>query len=298
MSDKYIQVYSLTHITRNFESQLADKRLTVLNIGRKHKQHFIEDKPYQFTVFGLIFIKKGQCKITINLEPTVVRKDDILVVLPNQFFEIQKHCDDFEVQILFIDPDLFIEAGFHLKSGNLIDFLSSVNPKVISLSSKMIKTVDYNLKALRKLQFNKDHQYVQPLIINHFSILMYELGNFYSKITSSANETRKRRTEQIAKSFLYLVATHYKKERSVAFYASQIFITRKHLTKIITEVFQKTPKQIITETLILEAKVQLRNPQMSIAEVICKLNFSDASVFSKFFKTHTGLSPRDFKSKN
>nr|WP_262903894.1 helix-turn-helix domain-containing protein [Myroides odoratimimus] len=75
-----------------------------------------------------------------------------------------------------------------------------------------------------------------------------------------------------------------------------MYISRKHLTKIIVEVFQKTPKQIISETIILEAKVLLRNPKSSITDIINELNFTDLSVFSKFFKTHAGVSPTDFKN--
>nr|WP_255669535.1 helix-turn-helix domain-containing protein [Myroides oncorhynchi] len=75
-----------------------------------------------------------------------------------------------------------------------------------------------------------------------------------------------------------------------------MFISRKHLTKIISEVFQKTPKQIISDTIILEAKILLKNPKSSITDIVSELNFADLSVFSKFFKTYTGISPTDFKN--
>ena len=76
-----------------------------------------------------------------------------------------------------------------------------------------------------------------------------------------------------------------------------MYISRKHLTKIIVEVFNKSPKQIISEAIILEAKVLLKNPNYSVSDVVTDLNFVDSSVFSKFFKNYAGVSPTAFISK-
>lgn len=296
MDTSYIQVYSLSDITNRYKNILTDRRLAILDIGPKHKQYFVVDKPYQFTTFGLILVTEGRCEITINLEPTIIKKDDLLVVLPNQFFEIKRLTDDFTVKTVFIDPDLFLEAGFHVKSHSLISFLSSEYPKVITLNKDVFRVVKSTVKRLTQLNYNNNNIYAKNLIIHHFSILMYELGNFYSKAVLEKNNNKLQRKEELAKKFIYLVSTHFKKERSVQYYAEEMFISRKHLTKIIAEVFQKTPKQIITDTIILEAKILLKNPKTSITDIVNDLNFQDLSVFSKFFKTYTGISPTDFKN--
>lgn len=296
MNTSYIQVYSLSDITNRYKNVLTDRRLAILDIGPKHKQYFVVDKPYQFTTFGLILVTGGRCEITINLEPTIVKKDDLLVVLPNQFFEIKRLTEDFSVKAVFIDPDLFSEAGFQVKSHSLISFLSSEYPKVISLTKDVVRVIRNTLKRLTQLSYNNDNIYGKNLIVHHFSILMYELGNFYSKAVLEKNDIKLQRKEELVKKFIYLVSIHFKKERSVQFYADAMFISRKHLTKIVSEVFHKTPKQIISDTIILEAKVLLKNPKSSITDIVSELNFADLSVFSKFFKTYTGVSPTDYKN--
>nr|WP_255492339.1 helix-turn-helix transcriptional regulator [Myroides sp. NP-2] len=77
-----------------------------------------------------------------------------------------------------------------------------------------------------------------------------------------------------------------------------MFISRKHLTKIIADVFGKAPKDIIVETIVLEAKILLKNPNNTITQVANELNFQDVALFSKFFKNSTGVSPREFKLTN
>ncbi len=299
MKNNYIQSYTIEDILKKHRQQhINDRRLAIAEIGPKYKQYFVVGKPYQFDSFGLILITAGQCEISINLEPTQVKKNDILIVLPQQFFEIINYSEDFAVQVFFIAGDIFLEAGFHLRTYNLVQFFSTQYPEVVNLTPHIVKELNYHLKKLKKLLFDKENVFSNSLIIHHFSILMYELGNFYNKKKTEHLEKKQLRKEEIASQFLLLVSIHFKQERSVQFYADKIFISRKHLTKVITEVFKKTPKEIIIETIILEAKILLKNPKNTIGNVLFELNFQDIALFSKFFKNNTGLSPREFKLNN
>ncbi|WP_366518190.1 helix-turn-helix domain-containing protein, partial [uncultured Mucilaginibacter sp.] len=48
---------------------------------------------------------------------------------------------------------------------------------------------------------------------------------------------------------------------------------------------------------VLEAKVLLRNYEISIAQVAEEINFPDQSSFGKYFKKHTGFSPSEYRIK-
>ncbi|WNW02394.1 AraC family transcriptional regulator [Tenacibaculum sp. HL-MS23] len=95
--------------------------------------------------------------------------------------------------------------------------------------------------------------------------------------------------------FLDLLNENFKSERSVQFYADVLCITSGYLSKVLKEVSGKTANQLIDEAVILEAKLLLNNPILSISEIAENLQFSDQSFFGKFFKKHTGLSPTAFR---
>ncbi|WP_313386291.1 helix-turn-helix domain-containing protein [Chishuiella sp.] len=293
----YIQVYSIDNILRTYREQVVDRRLAIFDVGPSNSYYFVEGKPYKFTSLGLILVTAGTCEITVNLRPNLIRLNDIIIVLPGQLFEIIEHSKDFAVKAIFIDSNLIIEAGFHVKSNSLIDFLSSKYPKIISLDRKIVRDMKYNLNKISMYLVKNDNIFSRDLVLHHFSILMYEMGNFYNKSVAEQSSTKEVRKEELAKRFLYLVSTHFKRERSVSFYADEMYISRKHLTKIIVEVFNKSPKQIISEAIILEAKVLLKNPDYSVSDVVTDLNFVDSSVFSKFFKNYAGISPTAFITK-
>jgi transcriptional regulator GlxA family with amidase domain len=57
----------------------------------------------------------------------------------------------------------------------------------------------------------------------------------------------------------------------------------------------KSPKEIINNVLLIEAKVLLKNNKFSVKDVAVKLSFADQATFSKFFKKLTGKNPSCYK---
>ena len=58
-----------------------------------------------------------------------------------------------------------------------------------------------------------------------------------------------------------------------------------------------TAKEIIDDFLILELKVALQSTGLSLKEIAEKYRFLDQSFFGRFFKKHTGMSPKAFRAK-
>ncbi|MBF0596119.1 helix-turn-helix domain-containing protein [Faecalibacter rhinopitheci] len=296
MKDIILQ-YSIRDLIDQGPKNLSHKKVTMFDLKAKsHSRYLSKETAYKFSSLGIIHIYKGTCDITVNLEKKLIKQDDILVVLPGQIFEIIQYTDDFEVKAVFVDSQMIVEAGYHIKSQNLIEFLSPQYPKIINLDRKTARDVKYNFLKIYMYIFKNDNVFSEELVIHHLSILMYELGNFYHHMVNLSEGHMPNRKEELGKQFILLVGTHFRESREVQFYADKLFVSRKHLTKVITEVLKKTPKTIISEAVVLEAKVLLKNPNFTISEVANLLNFIDLSIFNKFFKKMTGYNPTDYKN--
>ena len=105
------------------------------------------------------------------------------------------------------------------------------------------------------------------------------------------------RKEQIFHDFLTLLEEYYTQERSISFYADRMCLTPKYLSTIVKEVSGKHGMQWIDEYVLLEAKALLRDGSISVKEVSDQLNFPSQSMFGRFFKKMTGLSPKQYKLK-
>ncbi|MFV8342555.1 AraC family transcriptional regulator [Flavobacterium sp. XS2P39] len=244
--------------------------------------------------FHLIFIESGEATININLTDYHVKKNDFLLSSPFDIKRLIKFKDCKISTILFTGD--FLEKTDLLKSTNdvLTYFTSKYSPKW-SLNQNDSAIVKKNMKELDEKQGNiLPHPYGKELLYLAFTSFLYEIAALAQKYAQSINKNISRK-ENLVINFTALIVAHFKKERSLQFYASELNITAKYLTETIKEITGKTAGEIVESFVIQEAKMLLNNPELSIAEIAEELNFSDQSFFGKFFKRCTGFSPKSYR---
>lgn len=69
-----------------------------------------------------------------------------------------------------------------------------------------------------------------------------------------------------------------------------------HSAKLIKNATGRSAPEWIDSFVILEAKSMLKYSPMPIKEIVSRLNFPDQSVFHKFFKAHTGMTPNEYRN--
>ena len=104
------------------------------------------------------------------------------------------------------------------------------------------------------------------------------------------------RSRMIFDQFIKLVSEYHTKYRNVGFYADKLCLTPKYLSKLIKDVSGRSAPDWIDSYVILEAKNLLKYSNVAIKEIVYTLNFPNQSVFYKFFKSRTGMTPSDYRS--
>ena len=99
----------------------------------------------------------------------------------------------------------------------------------------------------------------------------------------------------ISHKFHSLVEEHFRKQKTVSFYAKQLFITSNYLGIICRKNFRMSALELIQERVLLEAKRLLHSSGMSIKEIAFDLGFPNLTYFSYFFKTKTSLTPVEYR---
>lgn len=95
--------------------------------------------------------------------------------------------------------------------------------------------------------------------------------------------------------FKDVLEENFRKEKSVKKYASELSISEKYLHKASTTLLDKTPKQIIDERILLEAKRLLVHSNESIKEVAYELGYEEPTNFIKYFRKHTHFTTSEFR---
>lgn len=118
-----------------------------------------------------------------------------------------------------------------------------------------------------------------------------------ARLTSCACDVVRMDNSQnnIVRQFKTLTDEHYLTTTHVSEYADMLYITPGYLNEIIKSATGRTPKQIIDERRVVEAKRMLFWGEFSVKEIASRLNFEDDSYFNRFFKKHTGQTPAFFQ---
>lgn len=147
----------------------------------------------------------------------------------------------------------------------------------------------YNFIHKESLENGK---YRKEIIQSIFYALVLEILAEYEKIfDSSYNQDIK--ANDLSDRFFRLLATHYKNNRSVQFYADKLNLTPKYLSTAIKRTTGRPILNWIHEAILIDAKMLLRTTDLTVQQISDQLNFSSPSAFVQFFKKHTGKTPRN-----
>lgn len=288
-----IQTLSLEELINQVKTDLINKEF-IVNTANKSNYNLALNIPHKANFFAIVLIEKGHCCYTVGDQKTSIYENELLFSPMLQTFTIDHISDDYQAKSILFTANFVTQAGFNYKSNDILKSFSSNPIIIIKNDLELFKRSKFYIDQLESLNdTRKENYYFNELIYHSFSSLIYELDNYFKRIEISRPTTP--RSEDLTTKFFLLLRENFKEHHDVQFYADKLFVTRKYLSKVVKTTMLKSSREIINHVLITEAKVLLRNYHTSVSDVASQLNFSDQSIFSKFFKKHTGQTPSDYK---
>lgn len=114
-------------------------------------------------------------------------------------------------------------------------------------------------------------------------------------MVSVLNKKNRKAANRITEKYLNALQQFVNEKKTVAEYAAYLAISKNHLHKCVKAVTGKSAHNLLTEMRILEAKVLLKQSNLSVGEIAFKSGNMDQSDFSRFFKTWTGMTPTAYR---
>lgn len=118
----------------------------------------------------------------------------------------------------------------------------------------------------------------------------------YSNTKHAPVNDRVGRKDELYGQFTDLVRRHFRTCRDVNYYADRLCITVKYLSQVVKEQTGRPASEVIKQYVTTECKALLSSTTMSIQQIADTLNFPSQSVFGKYFKRATGMSPREYRN--
>ncbi|QJE95164.1 helix-turn-helix domain-containing protein [Luteolibacter luteus] len=123
--------------------------------------------------------------------------------------------------------------------------------------------------------------------------LLYDLRESHEDRTEHAPNSELCR--ELLCRFDDLVAEHFATHHSVDEYAQMLHVSADHLSDEVKARTGRNAKEVIATRLLVEAKHLLSHTSLSIAEIADRLHFSEPTHFTRFFKRHGKLTPREYR---
>lgn len=122
------------------------------------------------------------------------------------------------------------------------------------------------------------------------------LGVLYEIATGKRPVAEKpSRGEQVFVLFMQSLGKNYASRITVKEYADEASLTVRHFSSVIHQYSGRTPMQWITTFTIAQAKSLLRQRDLQVKEIAEHLGFPEQFTFRKYFKTHAGVSPTEYR---
>ena len=171
-------------------------------------------------------------------------------------------------------------------------FLGSSSPLIVELTEKEQKSFDLLYEFFIEEFETMDHIQGEMLLVLLKRLLIKSVR--IARRLLPDEDMPQPKLDTIRK-FNLLVEEHFREKHKVSEYAELMFVTPKSLSNLFARYFHKSPLKIINERIILESKRLLEFSDKNINEITYTLGFKEISHFSKFFKTHVGLSPTEYQ---
>ncbi len=245
-----------------------------------------------------LLVCKGCLTLQINNLEHEMRSRSFLDLFDGMTVYIKEVSPDLRAYCLLPNHEFASEALKNLKPGPENYLLERIQFPILHISDEENNVLENQFNLLKNILRQYNHQYRKELIHVYFKSFALEVGNMMFIHSKNINEKTTgifSKQDMIALSFLRLVTANFHIEHNIDFYAKQLGISTKHLSRIIKEKFNATPHEFIRNELLHHAMSLLEDERIPIQQIADMLHFSDQASFCKFFKKHKQMSPIQYR---
>ena len=243
-------------------------------------------QPRRLTSYFIVLIDSGSITYKLDLQDITISEGGLLFAMPNQIFVPPVKTDDLKYFKV-----LFDENTLALLPQRFSFLVNPLNSQTITLDNAARERVRKVFEILNQILYTDKQLTDSEIILAYLNLLLSELNSAYFK-----NEPVTILNTNLSKfvEFKLMVETQLTEQPSINTIAEKLALTTNSLYRLVKEYSGTSPKDFVTNRLMIEAQRKLRYSNLSVKELAYELGFNDPDYFSRLFKKSTGKSVSDF----
>jgi len=238
----------------------------------------------QMPHYFFLFIIEGNAHHKVNLQPYDVCNNELLFILPNQLHELPKEKNATDYYKLGFDESCL--SRLPKQYPFLINALNNQKVRLTPAAAARLRSL---FRILIELLSVMDTD--ADLILAYLNSLLTEINAAYFGADEHPADDRLSKFID----FKVFVENNLTDHPSIQAIAQELTLNTHSLYHIVKHYSGQSPKEFITNRLILEARRRLSYDKgASVKELAFELGFNDPDYFSRLFKKVTGKTVTSF----
>lgn len=251
----------------------------------------LDEEPFKLDMTMALIYEQGSADLKINMKQLHIEAPAVLIVLNGQIYEPLYSSEDLKTKVILMSRE-FSDSLF-VGTSQTLSLSSAVMKDPVMMIDNEENVFDQFYQLLLNIMASPRPDFKMEAAKHITLSMFYGYSSHKHDFSEEGHSTT--RQEQLYADFIDLLDKYHKAEREVAFYADKLCITPKYLSQVVKDISGKSALDIVEEYVIAECKAMLLSTAMTIQQISDELNFPSQSVFGKYFKRVTGLSPKEYR---
>lgn len=238
------------------------------------------------------FLVRGNATATINITKYEFHQNDILLLEPGSFLLIHEFSEDALVYYLLFSSSFLEKNTFNSRMSLAA---MQLRTPIVHLNETQAGVIKDFAALMFKAMNTEPSMLNTEKMVHVFNLLQTCYSNYAQSNEEMVIKPLDRKME-IYQDYCQLVMKHYHEWHHVSQYSDAMRLTLPHLCSTIRSASERTAGDIIIDAILTDAKAQLKLTTTQIKEIAASLGFENVAFFNRFFKSHTGITPKAYRN--
>lgn len=238
------------------------------------------------------FMIKGKARATVNITQYDFRENDLIYLAPNSFFLVHEFSEDAQLSYIIFSSSFLEKNAYSIRRPRLVTVDAC---QIVNVTSEQAKIITDFSQLIEEAVNCSPSMLNSERMVHIYNLVHLVFQDYFVANSDATSKVMDRKTE-IYHEYSELVMKHYHEWHHVSDYAEALHITVPHLCSTIKQASQRTAGDLIVEAILTDAKAQLKLSVTPIKEIAISLGFENVAFFNRFFKTHVGTTPKNYRN--
>ncbi len=270
----------------------------LVSVVHYDREHEVTQGLYHYGLYALFLKENKGCKITYGLTEYDFDEMTVTSFAPGQSIRVEANP---EVKFpkwtgLVFHPDLLARTPL----GRTIDryeFFDYTSDEALHLSAAEIEIFRGVLNLISQELHRSIDKHSRELIVSNIELLLNYCLRFYDRQFITREEINHGVVRKFSSLLDSYLAENAENEGlpTVAYFADKCCYSPKYFGELVKTETGRTARDFINDRILSASKKLLSDETLSIAQLSRKLGFEYPQHFVRFFKTHTGATPSQYR---